>query len=135
MTIEVSGFHRGLIVDAAKAFQLSPAVVAAICAKESAFDADAMRFEANYRWLWKVGENAARLKITFRTEEQLQCFSYGLMQLMGANSRACNFLEPLPHLLEPVKNLRYGCQHLRSLYDRFAKQSPSDTWNEGVNTA
>lgn len=133
--IEVSGYHEKLIKEAAAEHGLSAAVVAAICARESAFDADAMRFEPNYRWLWKVGENAARLKITFRTEEQLQCFSYGLAQVMGANARSCGFEEPLPRLLEPAKNLRYGCQHLRSLYDRFAKAQKPDEWSEAVVSA
>ena len=135
MMIEVSDYHRGLILEACQNYGLSPAMVAAICAKESAFDADAMRFEANYRWLWKVSEAAARLRISFRTEEQLQCFSYGLTQVMGANARSCGFEEPLPRLLEPKKNLRYGCQHLRSLYERFAKGTPPDEWSEAVVAA
>jgi soluble lytic murein transglycosylase-like protein len=133
--IEISVYHEKIIKESAAAFGLSAAMVAAICMKESAFDADAMRFEANYRWLWRVGENAAKLKITFRTEEQLQCFSYGLMQVMGANARSCAFEGPLPHLLDPTKNLRYGCQHLRSLYDRFAKTKPTNQWDEAIVAA
>jgi len=133
--IEISEFHTQIIKEAAAAHGLSPAMLAAVCAKESAFDADAMRYEATYRWLWKVGENAARLKITFRTEEQLQCFSYGLMQVMGANARSSGFLEPLPRLLEPRKNLFYGCRHLQSLYRRFARSKPSDQWDESVVAA
>lgn len=115
----VSDFHKGLIFAQAGKFDLHPALLAAICKQESDFNADAMRLEDGYRWLWRVGENASRLKITFRTEEKLQSFSYGLCQLMGATARSCGFLDPLPDLLNPETNLEYGCRYIVSLFDRF----------------
>jgi len=118
---KISDFHKRLILEQAGKFGVEPALIAAICQRESDFNADAMRLEDGYRWLWRVGENAGRLKITFRTEEKLQSFSYGLMQLMGATARSCGFLEPLPVLLDPQKNLEFGCRYLMSLFDRFGK--------------
>lgn len=121
---EVTKELEAMIRLAAAERGLSPALVAAICAQESSLDPDAMRHEANYRWLWKVGENAARLKITFRTEEQLQSFSYGIMQIMGSTARSCGFSEPLQKLSEPRKSLFYGCKYLFSLFERFDRDEP-----------
>lgn len=133
--IEAVKPYAELIKTNAASFGLSPAVIAAICAKESSFDPKAMRYEPNYKWLWRVSEFAGSLKITFRTEEQLQCFSYGLMQVMGANARSYGFSEYLPALLDIEKNLYFGCRHLRNLYDRFAKATPTDGWSDAIISA
>ena len=135
--ISISDYHKGLIISQAETFGIQPALLAAICKQESDFNADATRLEDGYRWLWRVGENASRLKITFRTEEKLQSFSYGLCQIMGATARSCGFTEPMHRLLEPKTNLEYGCRYLVSLFERFGKigKNVPPGWSDAVVAA
>lgn len=112
---------------------LSPSLVAAICMRESGGDPFAARFEPKWRYFLEVSQNAKNCFISTETEQTLQAFSYGLMQVMGSVAREHGFTGPLPRLYDPQTNLEYGCRHLKkfmSFYknDRDAIASYNAGW-------
>lgn len=93
------------------------ALLMAIAATESQMNPAAMRYEPHWAYLVVPAAHAARLKITITTEEQLQKFSYGVMQVMGSVFREYGYQDMLPLTLEPVVNIRYGAMHLKKFLD------------------
>lgn len=86
-------------------------VVLGMIARESGFPL-ALRFEKHYRWTYKV-EHFARLNRWSRdTEEALQKFSYGPLQIMGAVARERGFQGDLTELRSSVVGLLWATKHL-----------------------
>lgn len=108
------------IKENADKFKLDPCLVAAIVYAESNFDPCAMRFEENYRWLYKVKFFASLAKISIDTETAMQKFSYGLMQIMGAAAKERGYHGFLPELCtRPELGLYYGCMHFQKGLKRY----------------
>lgn len=121
-----------LIVSAAKVERLDWELVAAIVSVESNGNPVAMRYEANYRHTLAVHQWANSLMITPETEELLQKSSQGLMQVMGALFREMGYRGYLP-VLDAAENLKYGCKHLRSLFDRgYTEEQVVAAYNAGT---
>ena len=116
-----------LINQYSESFDLDPHIVASIAQVESAGNGFAMRYEPGYRWLYEVKQCAklmrdtvfSRTAYTDQTEEQLQKFSWGLLQIMGAVAREHGLDEPMPVLLDIDANLFYGCRYLYHLKTRY----------------
>jgi hypothetical protein len=90
---------------------------------ESGGKPHAMRYEKNYRWLYKPKMFAEINGTTLETEKQLQKFSYGLMQVMGAVVREDYSYANVPrlslyHLLNPEGGVAAGVRLLEKLYIR-----------------
>ena len=104
--------------------KIDPILFEAICRVESALDPMAMRYEPGYRYLYFPREHASRLRITDETETQLQKFSYGLCQVMGAVARENQFDGPLVELIsKPELALKYGAVHLRKFLWKYQTES------------
>lgn len=103
-----------------------PALVLGVIHTESAGNADAMRFEPGYKFLFEPKSYAAKHGWTEETEKALQMFSYGLMQVMGAVAREMGFNLHPKLLLVPKINLSWSLLHLWSLKQRFK------TWPDAV---
>lgn len=112
---------NSIIEKAAKRHGLNPFLVQAVVRKESSLNPDAVRYEPNYRWLYRPETFNDALGITVETESELQKFSWGLMQVMGAVAREYGFHGPLPKLCRPDYGLEYGCRHLRGYLKRFGE--------------
>lgn len=108
-----------LIYTKANDFSLDAFLIAAICWTESSGFVYAVRYEPNYRWLFKVEKFAGQQKITVTTEETLQKQSYGLVQIMGATARWLGYSGALPALYKPENNLYWGCRYLKYLTDKY----------------
>lgn len=104
-----------------KAMELGvdPCLVASIVSCESGGDPYSARFEPNYKYLYKVNEFAALLKITPETEECHQKTSFGLMQVMGGVARELGFRHHLLALTDPIIGLHFGCLKLKKLHERW----------------
>lgn len=102
-----------LIKLAAAERQLPWELVYAICQVESSLNPDAVRFEANFRWI--VGDRATIEPV----ELSGQSTSWGLMQIMGAVARELGFTGHFHDLLQPTRNLHYGCLHLRRFKAKY----------------
>ena len=107
-----------LIYSKAKDFDLDHNLVAAICYQESKGFVYAVRFEPNYKYLWKTEKYAKRLHVTHDTEVNLQKQSYGLAQIMGATARWMGYEGSLPALYKPENNLYWMCKYLSILRDK-----------------
>jgi soluble lytic murein transglycosylase-like protein len=94
-------------------------LVLGIIATESLGEQGAMRYEPAYPYLFNVKKFAKLSGWTEPTEQALQMFSYGLMQIMLAVARDKGFnLHPM-NLLQPKTNVSWGCFHLWSLFRKY----------------
>lgn len=109
-----------LIVEAkAGEHGLNPALVWAICIKESSLDQWAVRYEPDWRWLLNPIKWAKRVSITSKTERIAQSCSWGLMQIMGTVARERGLEDDIPCLLDPETGVEFGCRHLVYLLNRY----------------
>ncbi len=98
----------------------------AIFRVESSFDPNAVRYEADYKYVWNVAENAKALGITKRTEEQFQKTSWGLGQIMGGTARWLGYKGPLTGLLDVETNVHFAglyWEHLLTKYNGNRNQA------------
>jgi soluble lytic murein transglycosylase-like protein len=96
-------------------------LLASICWQESRGFVYAVRYEAHYRWTYKVEKFAKMQRITEITEKHLQMQSYGLTQIMGGTARWLGFAGPLPALYKPENNLYWCCKYLKNLMAKYSK--------------
>ena len=111
--------HQEIIEKTAAIHRLSPNLVMAIVKTESAFRADAIRYESHYKWICTPDKFNTALNISVETEQELQKFSYGLMQIMGAVAREHGFVGSMHKLLRPDIGLEYGCRHFAKYMNRY----------------
>jgi len=105
--------------DYGERFGLRPVLIQAIVETESNYETRAMRYEPGYRYTTQVNVLAQAMRVTPETEEALQKFSYGLMQIMGGVARELGFTGYLPDLLIPQIGMGYACKHLKNLTERY----------------
>lgn len=107
---------------AAAKHDLDPNLVAAICAVESGFKPEALRYEAKFQRKYidphpKYGHMDPGIKTLLSS-------SLGLMQTMGVVAHEAGLaLSCLEDLYRPSVALEYGCKHLEQLFQRYW-QSP-----------
>jgi len=111
--------YRKEVKQAAQEHGFNPALIYAICMKESSMDPWAMRFEPGWRWWLHPIEWARRVRVTSKTERIAQQCSWGLMQIMGTVARERGFTGDIPQLCDVQTNLRYGCLHVKHLFSRY----------------
>lgn len=116
--------------DFAQRHGLAPALVSAVCEQESSWNLWAVRPEPGF--FAKYIHPANPQKPT--TEELLESWSFGLMQIMGAVARERGFKGKfLSELLDPATNLDIGCTHMAA----YLSAAGNDThaalqhWNGG----
>jgi len=121
---------------------ISLELVAAIIKIESGGDPGAVRYEKNYKWLHRP-EDFAGPNCNLATEKELQKYSYGLMQVMGAVARengiaagaaACPTKALPSFLFDPKPNLLIGLKHLDTLRRRWDIQDQDaliSAYNQG----
>lgn len=119
---------EGFVSKKARQFNLDPDLVRAIIYVESNDNSRAMRYEPNYKWLYKFINPAA----TKATEEMQQSTSWGCMQVMGATARELGCDKPwLNCLLDVPDNLHYGCLYLSSMIHKYGLDGGISAYNQG----
>jgi len=111
-----------LIFKVCKDFDLPFDLIKAIVEVESQGDPLAIRYEPFYRWIKDeiVRKSAAENSLTYETELMLSKCSIGPMQIMGFVAREeHNFKGNLLLLTKPEIGMRFGCKHVRKLWDRY----------------
>lgn len=113
---------------------IPPEILYALVKKESNFDKYAVRYEAHYKWLCKPEEFAKRNRTSVATEKAFQKFSYGPLQIMGANIRALKYEGPFPLIISKPSNLfSLGAAFLHSLYQRYGNWPDAvSAYNQGA---
>lgn len=80
------------------------------------------RFEPKYKWLFNPDRFASKYVISLETEQMLQRFSYGPMQVMGATARWLGFEDPLPALIYVENSVKYGIMYLKKMLEKYPKE-------------
>jgi len=111
----------GAIEKISEEFSLDPFLVAAIIRVESNGERFAMRYEPHYSYLFHVEQMAKKVGSSEATENTMQKTSWGLMQIMGAVARERGYRGWLSELTDMLVNLKYGCVHLQSYFERHGK--------------
>lgn len=95
-------------------------IIAAIAWRESAGNPWAMRYEPQYKWLYKEEALAKKCGCSLETMINMQKSSWGLMQVMGAVAYENGFPqnEWVTKLMVPSESLEFGCRLLSKLWDR-----------------
>lgn len=106
---------KPMIEKYAKAYGIDPNWVSAIISKESSWDILAIRYEAQYPYLYNVKTWAKKSRVSEATEETSQKISWGLGQIMGALAREQGLIGPIPSLLHPEVNIEHVCIRLKRL--------------------
>lgn len=121
-----------MITNIATAYGLDPHLVGAIVMQESRGDNMAVRYEKDWRYLYKPEEFSQALNITKATETMLQSCSWGYCQIMGSVARELGFMQPLQRLCEEDIGLQYGCKQLQKLQAKYPKmQDAISAYNQG----
>ena len=91
----------------------------ALVMKESGGNARAVRYEPHFKYFYFAREYAEKLGVTCETETQLQKFSYGLGQVMGAVARERGYKGELILLASDAGlGLEFACLQLAWLKER-----------------
>jgi len=111
--------NKPYVDEVCEKYDLKKDMLHAMILNESHGNTWAMRYEPKWHYFYKVPEMAQRNQITEITEQQLQSFSYGLLQVMGGVARELQYFGPLPQLLNPSVGLEFGCKKLKELGKRY----------------
>lgn len=117
---------EALVVRIAKEEHVDPLLLRAICTVETDWVPERVKYEPHFNHLWFPREVASRLGITEVTETELQRFSYGLPQVMGALCRELGFTG---HMGELHRNrelpIRYACRKIKRDMVRYGDDPPA----------
>ena len=110
---------KQLILKVSEEFGLDSNIVFGIIMTESNMNPCAIRYETNYKWLYKPNSIRPRT-CSFSTEIMMQSCSWGLMQVMGATLRELGFKGWLTSiLLSKEQQLIYGCRYFKSKMNKY----------------
>lgn len=96
-----------------------PNLAVAIAQVESGLVASRVRYESHWPHFVAPALFAKKLGISVETETQLQKFSWGMMQVMGAVARELLYDGHLTELIRPETGILYGCRKLKNLSARW----------------
>jgi len=120
-----------LIKEMADKHSLEAGIVYGVCMQESQLSFLAVRYEPNYRWLWKPKEVKPKI-CSLETERTLQKMSFGLMQVMGAVFREYGFKGWLTNVVSsPRIQVEYGCKHLAKKIHKYGPDRGILAYNSG----
>jgi soluble lytic murein transglycosylase-like protein len=119
----------------AKAQNLDPALVCAVCEQESNWQTYSIRYEPLF-FSHYVAPLYTNNKIT-ASEAYARAFSWGLMQVMGQVAREMGYSGPLAQLCDPTVGVLIGCKVLSTKLARMGGDVTAAllAWNGGGNPA
>jgi soluble lytic murein transglycosylase-like protein len=132
---ETNAANIDIARNTAARFGLQPELVCAVIEQESAWRADAVRYEPAFydRYIvplivsWSLSDDEAKGRAT----------SWGLMQVMGQVAREKGFQRPFQELCDPSTGIYVGCQVLKAKLDSAGGDVLVGLlrWNGGANHA
>lgn len=124
--------YKNEIEAAAKEHGLDSNLVAAIVATESNFDTGALRYEDHWKYYFEPRDFARRWNISLATEQALQRFSFGLMQIMLGTAREHGYEVQAFKLCEPEIGLYWGSKYFAVLLKRHGDRDKAiSSYNQG----
>jgi len=110
---------KSIIEKYAKEYKLEPSIIYGICVQESNLNQYAVRYEPNYKWLYKPEETKPKI-CSLETEIILQKMSFGIGQIMGAVLRERGYKDWLTEILSDLDSqIKYMCKHLSIYYKKY----------------
>jgi soluble lytic murein transglycosylase-like protein len=98
-----------IALGAAITAELDPALVCAVCARESSWEPYSVRYEPAF-----YDRYISSMKNLSLTEMIMRSTSWGLMQIMGQTARELGFDgKYLSELLDPATGVLFGCKKLK----------------------
>jgi len=117
-----------VVLSMCEKYRVDPTFILPIIQVESGGNRFALRYEKDYQWLFNVDELAEREKTTSEDMTELQKYSYGLMQVMGAVAYERG-LTGLPYrLFDPLVNVEIGIKHWVHKRDRQSLKNHFDIY-------
>lgn len=98
---------------------LDPNTILGLIKVESNFNPNAVRYERNFLNYFKTKEYAKVQRITEDSENCLQKFSWGLMQVMGGTARWLGYGGFLPDLSNPETGIHWGIEYFKRISARY----------------
>lgn len=126
--IAAAGLTEAEFLAVCKTHKIPSDILLGLIMTESSGRPTAMRYETGFSFVYKVPEFAKAMGHTEPTELNLQKFSYGLCQIMGATARWRGFTFHPMRLLEPLVGLTWGAYHLAELFKLY------DDWPSAVSS-
>jgi len=134
--------YDNIIIETAKRFVLDPALIKAICRKESNFDQYVMRFEPWFMLRYVIKRHkdiypSTRLREFANipnmdiSETVFRSTSFGLMQIMGQSCRDLGYHGKHGRLLDIETNIIWGCKILKGKIDRYGRNGGISAYNQG----
>lgn len=129
-----------IITNCSRIYKIDEKLIRAIIRKESSWQVYAFRREPKF-WI-TYGANVKKLfSLTPQKDEvwlsspDIVSSSYGLMQIMLSTAMERGFRFTFPfELFEPATNVKWGCSHLKYLYDRYGDWNDTiAAYNQGNN--
>lgn len=108
-----------MVRDEATKASLDPNTILGIIKVESNFNPNAVRYERNFLNYFKTKDYAKIQGITEDSENCLQKFSWGLMQVMGGTARWLGYGGFLPDLSNPVVGIQWGVEYFKRIANRY----------------
>jgi len=110
---------KQLIDKYATEYKLETRIVYGICIQESNLNQYAVKYEPNYKWLYKPEELKPKI-CSLETEIILQKMSFGIGQIMGAVLRERGYTDWLTKILSDLDSqIKYMCKHLSIYYKKY----------------
>ncbi len=116
------------IRDSCRRFGLDYALVNALIATESGFNPCVIRYEPDYKWLYKIEECRRLLGCTLDTMINMQKTSWGLGQIMGAVAYEMGLKNWATKLLDPEMNIHFVCEYLKNIIDKHRPKDQKEVY-------
>jgi len=96
-------------------YKIESRLLYSIISTESNFNPNAVRYEIDYRWFYKLDECKKMVGCTTNTMRMIQQTSWGYTQIMGAIYYELGGKGWATTLLDPEINLKYCCEYLKKI--------------------
>lgn len=114
-----------------KSNDLFPGVVLGMISRESGTTAAFLRYERKYKWLY-LPHLYTSPHYSLDTEEALQRFSFGPLQIMGATAREHGYRGDLLGLKNSVVGFIWGTKYLKHLVEKYGNfEDAVSAYNQG----
>jgi soluble lytic murein transglycosylase-like protein len=134
--------YEPIITNCARMYAIPSSLICAIIQKESSWNPYAFRYEDAFWRRYAAGIRKV-FAVTPTTKDDwwlsypiVYSASYGLMQLMltTAMERGFRFTQSPFGLFDPATNIKWGCDYLKSLYNKYgAWPDAISAYNQGNN--
>ncbi len=108
-----------MLAEVCETYKLEYRLMLSIIQVESSYNRYALRYEPDYKWLYKTAKFAKSMGCTEATETVMQKTSWGFFQIMAAVAREGGHILPIPLLLNPLYNFNAGCAHFAKGVARY----------------